>query len=171
MAGWPGRAHDARVGRMVMQGSLVRGNHTLTSTINEQAIEPFLIRDPKYPLSKHLMKDYGGFNLSPEKQYYNYRLNRARIQIERIFGMLKGRWRCLLRPLDCDLENFVGHVIACCILHNICQEGDAEYLAEWDVHGDDEIVDLPALGPVNDHFGTDNAEQIRNVLVQYVAEN
>ena len=91
-AGWPGRAHDARVfsestiGAMVANETLVPEDQELAKVINETRIEPFLIGDPAYPLSKHLMKDYPGSNLSPEKEYFNYRLNRARIQIERAFG-------------------------------------------------------------------------------------
>lgn len=117
------------------------------------------------------MKDYTGSNLSPEKEYFNYRLNRARIQIERTFGLLKGRWRCLLRPLECDLANVVQHVIASCILHNICQEGDAEYLEEWDARDTEEVDDPPALGPLSDDVGVENAQLIRNVLCQYITEN
>ena len=144
-AGWPGRAHDARVfsvskiGGMITNGTLVPQDQELSKVINGKRIEPFRIGDPAYPLSKHLMKDYPGSNISPEKEYFNYRLNRARIQIERAFGKLKGRWRCLFKQLECSLENAVHHVIASCILHNICEEGDAEYLEEWDIVTDQDF--------------------------------
>ena len=118
---------------MITNGTLAPQDQELSKFINGKRIEPFLIGDPAYPLSKHLMKDYPGSNLSPEKEYFNYRLNRARIQIERAFVKLKGRRRCLLKQLECSLENAVHHVIASCILHNICEEEDAEYLEEWDI--------------------------------------
>ena len=76
-AGWPGRAHDARVfnvsiiGGMVTNETLVPEEQELSKIINGKVIEPFLIGDPAYPLSKHLMKDYPGSNLSPEKEYFN----------------------------------------------------------------------------------------------------
>ena len=39
-----------------------------------------------------------------------------------MFGLLKGRWRCLLQNLEISFE-IVSHIItACCILHNICEE-------------------------------------------------
>ena len=96
-AGWPGRAHDARVFSVSKIGGMMAPqDQELSKVINGKRIEPFLIGDPAYPLSKHLMKDYPGSNISPEKEYFNYRLNRACIQIERAFGKLKGRWRCLL---------------------------------------------------------------------------
>ena len=135
-AGWQGRAYDARVfsvskiGGMITNGTLVPQDQDLSKVISGKTIEPFRIGDPAYPLSKHLMKDYPGSNISPEKEYFTYRLNRARIQIERAFGKVKGRWRCLFKQLECSLENAVHHVIASCILHNICEEGDAEYLED-----------------------------------------
>lgn len=176
-AGWPGRSHDARVfsrstiGNRVLNSTLVPGQNTLARTINGQAIEPFLIGDPAYPLCKQLLKDYSGVNLTQEQEYFNYRLNRARIQIERAFGILKGRWRCLLHPLECDLQNVVQHAIASCILHNICIDGNANYPQEWHDRYNDEIVDPPSLGPLSDDVGVEDCEQVRRVLVQYVAQN
>lgn len=118
--GWPGRSHDARVfsrstiGGRVLKSTLVAGQNSLYRTINGQVIGPFLVGDAAYPLCKQLMKDYTGANLTPEQGYFNYRLNRARIQIGRTFGLLKERWHCLLRPLECDLQNVVHHAIASC---------------------------------------------------------
>ena len=51
-AGWPGRAHDARVfsrsniGQRVINGTLVTGHDTLARDINGTTIEPFLVGDP-----------------------------------------------------------------------------------------------------------------------------
>ena len=100
-AGWPGRAHDSRVfgrsrmGKMITEGTLIPNDSNLARVIDNHIIEPFLIGDPAYPLSKHVMKNYPGSNLTPEKEHFNYRLSRASIQIERAFGRLKGglrRW-------------------------------------------------------------------------------
>ena len=175
-AGWPGRAHDSRVfgrskiGQRVTNGTLVVGD---TLNTEGQIIQPFLIGDSAYPLCKHLMKDYAGCKLPPEKEYFNYRLNRARIQIERTVGYLKGRWRCLLHPLKCDINNVVLHVTASCILHNICQEGNAEYLQEWD-NRDSEDVDYPsACDPAGKSHGepVETAKQIRQILTEHVAHH
>ena len=93
-AGWPGRAHDSRVfgrsqiGKMITDGTLIPDHLNLSWVIDNHIIEPFLFGDPACPLSKHLMKNYPGSNLTPEKEHFNYRLSRARIQIERAYGRL-----------------------------------------------------------------------------------
>jgi hypothetical protein len=45
--------------------------------------------------------------------------------VECAFGRLKGRWRCLLKRLDNDVQSVSGIVSACSTLHNVCE-----------VHGD-----------------------------------
>ena len=175
-AGWPGRAHDSRVfgrsqiGKMITGGRLIPNDANLSRVIDNHIIEPFLIGDPAYSISKHLMKNYPGSNLAPEKEHFNYRLSRARIQIERAFGRLKGRWRCLLNPLDCDLDKVVLHATSACILHNICEERKECYLEEWNRLGEDEIGDLPRPDPLNDDYddAAHDSSVIRNVLAHHL---
>lgn len=64
---------------------------------------------------------------SPEGRY-NFIQKRARSTIERTFGILKGRWRCLLaaRKLHYCPETAGKIVIACCVLHNMCIKGGIE---------------------------------------------
>lgn len=112
------------------------------------------------------MKNYPGSNLTPEKEHFNYRLSRARIQIERAYGRLKGRWRCLLKALDCDLDKVVLHATSACILHNICEERKECYLEEWNRLGEDEIGDLPRPDLLNDDDADDTANIIRNALAR-----
>jgi len=40
--------------------------------------------------------------------------------VERAFGMLKGRWRILLKKIDMPLRNLPDIVIASLCLHNLC---------------------------------------------------
>ena len=40
--------------------------------------------------------------------------------VERAFGILKGRWRILLKRIDVSLENVPDIVTACICLHNLC---------------------------------------------------
>ncbi|XP_066026359.1 putative nuclease HARBI1 [Pocillopora verrucosa] len=173
-AGWPGRAHDSRVfgrsqiGNLITEGRLISDDSNLRRVIDNHVIEPFLIGDPAYPISKHLMKNYPGSNLTPEKEHFNYRLSRARIQIERAFGRLKGRWRCLLKALECELDKVVLHATTACILHNICEERKECYLEEWNRLGEDEIGDLPRPDPLNDDDADSNSNIIRNILAHFL---
>ena len=174
-AGWPGRAHDSRVfgrsqmGKMITDGTLIPDYLNLSLVIDNHIIEPFLIGDPAYPLSKHLMNNnYPGSNLTPEKEHFNYRLSHARIQIKRAYGQRKGRWRCLLKALNCDLDKVVLHVTSACILHNMCEEQKECYLEEWNRLAEDEIGDLPRPDLLNDNDADDNANLIRNALAHYL---
>jgi len=47
--------------------------------------------------------------------------SRARIVVERAFGRLKGRWRCLMKRLDYQLDHVTNVIAACVVLHNICE--------------------------------------------------
>lgn len=67
-----------------------------------------------------------------------------RMIIERAFGQLKGRWRILLKEVNCtDLERITKIIHACCILHNICiDKGDLlpseDEMEDDNSEGDDE---------------------------------
>lgn len=52
---------------------------------------------------------------------YNEALCKARNPIERLFGVLKGTWRCLSQHRTLQYEpGFAGNIVnACAILHNI----------------------------------------------------
>lgn len=81
-----------------------------------------IIGDAAYPLKQWLIK---GFNqhhqLSQEHARYTHALSSARMAVENAFEQLKGRWRCLMKRNDIDLDLMPSVVAACCILHNICE--------------------------------------------------
>ncbi|XP_062972923.1 uncharacterized protein LOC134392483 [Elgaria multicarinata webbii] len=105
--GWSGRNHNAHVFR---NSSLFEAMDAgLFCPSNEvwrigDVVPPFIVADGAYPLRKWLMKPYGG-NLEPPQAHFNYCLSHARNVVERAFGRLKSRWRCLSSRLEVAEEN------------------------------------------------------------------
>ena len=98
---------------------------------------PIILGDSAYPLLKWLIKPFSdnGQLSSPTKEF-NYRLSRARIVIENAFGRLKGRWRCLLKRNDINLQNLPNVVAACATLHNMCEIYKEQFNDEWSTNTD-----------------------------------
>ncbi|XP_033111060.1 putative nuclease HARBI1, partial [Anneissia japonica] len=115
-----------------------------TELINGVQVPLMLLGDPAYPLHHWLMK---GFpvreNITREQRRFNYRLSKARMVVERSFGMLKGRWRLLMKRNDSALRNISHMVLSCCILHNFCIEEGEVYNPEWDNVVEDNPLQQP----------------------------
>lgn len=47
--------------------------------------------------------------------------------VECAFSLLKGRWRCLGKPLDVDISIVPMIISACCTLHNVCEMHSKAY--------------------------------------------
>ena len=164
--GWPGSVHDARVlansllYSKASSGEILQGN---SITILGREIPVFLVGDSAYPLLTWLMKPFPyNTTLSDAQKSFNYRLSRARIVSENAFGRLKARWRRLLKQNDMSISNVPHVIMACCILHNICEVHGEAFNEVWldDVHSDQ-----PTSATTT---GTSSAaEDIRNTLVQY----
>jgi hypothetical protein len=89
---------------------------------------------------------------SPTLRTLNIKIASTRNIIERAFGRLKARWRCLIKGLDLKDEAHVTVMImACFILHNICERAneplpiDAEGALRDGGHDEDEQRRLAAL--------------------------
>ena len=90
--------------------------------IENSRVTPLVLGDEAYPLLPWLIKPYNfGSALTRSDKLFNKKFCSARVTGERAFGILKARWRCLLKRLDNQMENVLAAVIACCVLHNIRQ--------------------------------------------------
>lgn len=89
--------------------------------IGGSELGPLLAGDSAYPLSAWLMKPFKQTPTLTESQLrFNCALSQARVVIEQAFGILKGRWRCLYKPLEEKTSRVPTTIMACCALHNIC---------------------------------------------------
>ncbi|KYN08603.1 Putative nuclease HARBI1 [Cyphomyrmex costatus] len=110
-----GSVHDSRVFRL----------SSLQEYINNPMKFPnnaHLIGDAAYALHTHLLVPYpDNGHLTQYQKNYNLCHSSTRMVIERAFALLKGRWRSLLHVLAVNCVDFVPyHILACCVLHNIC---------------------------------------------------
>ena len=122
--GFPGSLHDPRMLRLSDVYWAAENEDILmepTQDLEGIVIRPLVVGDSAYPLKTWLLpviKDNGA--LTRDQKKFNYELSKARIVSEHAFGLLKGRWRALLKRLDEDHQRIPDTIIACCVLHNIC---------------------------------------------------
>ena len=124
--GYAKRIHEARMLRMSsLLPSTGNGDilHSPKCRIGGTQVKPLIVADPAYKLTTWCTKPFPQTRaLTDSQQDFNKSLSSARVVVEQAFGLLKGRWRCLLNQLDESVEKVSSTIIACCILHNICQE-------------------------------------------------
>ena len=154
--GYPGSMHDARVLRSSDLFHKAQNGEILTeplATVNGVQIQPLLLGDGAYPLLPWLMKPYpNGAVLNRSQRRYNRTLSSARSTVERAFGILKARWRILLKRLDNRFENMPEVVLSCCILHNFCQGAGEDF--------DDEEILRRVISIDREYFETRQQEII-----------
>ena len=125
-----------------------------------------IIGDLAYLLLQWIMKPYSdNGRLSRRQSVFNYRLSHARVVAENAYGRHKAWWRYLLKRNNTHVSGLPGIVVACAILHNICE-----------IHGDkfnyerltdaEEVPMLHTAAEEGDHITT-HAEEIRDALAQY----
>ncbi|XP_071373093.1 putative nuclease HARBI1 [Centroberyx affinis] len=142
--GYPGSVHDTRVLK----------NSSLYTAARYPPPGYFIIGDGGYPCIRApitLLTPYREPLQGRVQERYNRHHARARSVIERAFGMMKTRWRCLFfKALEVH-HTFVPDVVTvCAVLHNIClTAGDV-------VDPDDDrpdAVEVPPPRPVRNEQG------------------
>ena len=168
MVGWPGSVHDARVLAnsnlyyKAINKKKLNSNHI---KILGKDIYPYLLGDSAYPLNTWLMKPFPHNSvLSDSQKSYNYRLSRARIVVENAFGRLKARWRRLLKQNDMNVAYVPQVVMACCILHNICEIHGDTFVESW-LSTVEQGLDEPTSSATQ--AATWEAKDIRDTLLEY----
>ncbi|XP_066596274.1 putative nuclease HARBI1 [Prorops nasuta] len=113
--GQVGSVHDQRVLR---QSEIQNYLGDLEKFPNDSHI----VGDSAYKLHENLLVPYrDNGHLTQRQKNYNFCHSSARICIERAFGLLKGRFRSLLNLFVMNRTDLIPmHILACCVLHNIC---------------------------------------------------
>lgn len=75
-------------------------------------------------MHEHIMRNYGGHNLSTKQKIFNYRLCKARKYVECAFGILTNKWRLYYTPLNLSKETAIEVIKATVVLHNIVRDMD-----------------------------------------------
>ena len=173
--GWPGSVHDARVFVNSSLYQKAQDKEILNScsrVILGKTVFPFLVGDSAYPLSSWLMKPFPyATTLTDNQKKFNYRLSRARIVSENAFGRLKARWRRLMKQNDMEAHHVPNVVVACCILHNVCEIHAGNHFVDSWLESDASTTCSqmqPTSTTTSQNTTTESAE-IRDALVQYLS--
>ena len=67
-------------------------------------------------------------NLTRAGKKINKKLSSKSMSSERAFGLLKVRWRCLLKRRYNQIENISEVIISCFALNNFCQRENEEFI-------------------------------------------
>ena len=122
--GWAGRIHDwalfqkSEIGKKTMRGAFL----------------PYrFIGDAAYPMRPWFYSPFKGEKegLSRKKAHWNFIHSSTCMAVERAFGILKGRWRILLKRIDMPLSNVPDIVTASLCLHNLCILENDEFCMDW----------------------------------------
>lgn len=74
--------------------------------------------------SPDIMRPFSGKVLSDTKRIFNYRLSRARRNVECAFGIFSNKWKIVNKPINGNLDLSILVVKTCCALHNFIRTRD-----------------------------------------------
>lgn len=120
----PGGTDDAAHFRdSFLYNRLVSGDVVWDKVINVRGnpVRPYIVGDWCYPLMPFLLTPFstngGG---TPAQNLFDGMLMKGRLVVVEAIGLLKGRWR-ILQDLNVGLNHAPQTIVACCVLHNLCQ--------------------------------------------------
>ena len=66
-----------------------------------------------------------------EQVNFNKILSMTRVGVENAYGRLNGRFRCIAKRLDLNVETVCLVIASCCVLHNFCEVMGEDFNEEW----------------------------------------
>nr|XP_020505870.1 putative nuclease HARBI1 [Labrus bergylta] len=135
-----------------------------------------LLGEPCYPLQNWLIKAYpeergrraNQTALTQQQRLFNRQLTTAMRVPEEALLRLRARWQCLSKRNDCGLDVVPTMILACCILHNMCESHGDPFKAEWQ----EEVVSAESPQPSHKHLLSTSmddgpAEEVRQLFCDY----
>ncbi|PPD66145.1 hypothetical protein GOBAR_DD36978 [Gossypium barbadense] len=118
LAGWEGSVHDSRILSDALSRTrglrIPKGKYYLADAgygIRIGCITP-------YRIVRYHLKEFGAEGPENVKELFNLRHSSLRITVERVFGILKKRFRVLDAEPFSNFQTQVDIVLTCCIIHN-----------------------------------------------------
>jgi hypothetical protein len=138
LAGWEGSAHDGTVHRdahynkgfITPPGKYWLGDAGYSNS--DTILVPY--RQTRYHLKEQRL---AGEKPKNAKELFNLRHSSLRNVIERIFGVVKRKYRILTTPSEYSIDTQSRIVLACCTLHNWVRLKEGSRADIWlDIEGD-----------------------------------
>ncbi|CAK9179704.1 unnamed protein product [Ilex paraguariensis] len=90
-------------------------------SVRGQPVRPYIVGDWHYPLLSFLLTPFSWNRAgNPVQNAYDEALIEGWKVVEEAIGLLKGRWK-ILQDLNVGLNHVPQTIVACCVLHNLCQ--------------------------------------------------
>ncbi|XP_052192789.1 protein ALP1-like [Diospyros lotus] len=84
-------------------------------------VRPYIVGDWCFPLLSFLITPFTWNGTgTPAQNEFDIALMKGRKVVEEAIGLLKGRWK-ILQDLNVGLNHAPQTIVACCVLHNLCQ--------------------------------------------------
>jgi len=131
----------------------------------------WLLGDAGYPLQPWLITPIPDAPHDTPEGLFNARQIRARNVIERCFGVLKQRFRCLLkhRVLHYNHEGAANIIHTCVVLHNICIKNNLE-LENDEVYYEDDEEPVVVAAEVEGNDWLTQGRNVRNQIINLFQE-
>ncbi|XP_058215718.1 protein ALP1-like [Rhododendron vialii] len=140
--GWPGSMSDDKI----LENSVLsqRASRGLLKDV-------WIVGNSGYPLMDWLLVPCTHKHLSCHQHVFNEKVGKVQKGAKKAFSRLKGRWSCLQKLTEVQLQDLPAVVGAACVLHNICEmRNEAMDPAKTSFHlFDDEIVPEDAVRSVD----------------------
>ncbi|KAJ6896472.1 hypothetical protein NC651_022620 [Populus alba x Populus x berolinensis] len=158
----PGGSDDASHLRgSVLYNRLVSGDVVWDKVINVRGhhVRPYIVGDWCYPLLSFLMTPFSpNGSGTPAQNLFDGMLMKGRSVVVDAIALLKGRWK-ILQDLNVGLDHAPQTIVACCVLHNLCQIAREPEPEAWK---DPDEGGVPARGLENEksfHYFGDSLRQ------------